>query len=141
MYLLDTNVVSELRKVSSGKANKNVKDWSLHLDPQRLFISTITIHEIELGILLAERSDKAKGRVLRKWMGEHVIPTFEGRILPIDKQVALLSASYHVPNPKPYRDTFIGATAIIHGMTVVTRNTDDFCLDGLVVFNPWNYQK
>ena len=140
MYLLDTNVVSELRKVTSGKADKNVRDWSSKIDPQHLFISAITIHEIELGILQAERSDKAKGSILRKWMREHVIPAFDGRILPVDKPVALLSARFHVPNPRPYRDTFIGATALIHGMTVVTRNTDDFGLDGLAVFNPWHLQ-
>ena len=141
MYLLDTNVVSELRKVKSGKADKNVQAWSLEVDPQLLFISSIVVHEIELGVLLAERSDKAKGLVLRKWMNEHVLPTFEGRILSVDKQVVLVSAKYHVPNPKPYRDTLIAATAVSHGMIVVTRNTDDFQLDGVKLINPWGYSK
>ena len=141
MYLLDTNVVSELRKVKSGKADNNVQTWSFEVDPQLLFVSSITIHEIELGVLLAERSDESKGLVLRKWMNEHVLPTFEGRILSVDKQVVLVSAKYHVPNPKPYRDTLIAATAVSHGMIVVTRNIDDFQLDGVKLINPWDYSK
>ncbi|PCJ31665.1 MAG: VapC toxin family PIN domain ribonuclease [Moraxellaceae bacterium] len=139
MYLLDTNVISELRKVKSGKANKNVQAWSLEVDSQLLYVSSITIHEIELGILMADRSDEVKGQVLRKWMNEHVLPAFEGRILSVDKQVALVSAGYHVPDPRPYRDTLIAATALVHGMTVITRNTGDFCLDGLKTLNPWDY--
>lgn len=138
MFLLDTNVVSELRKVKSGKADKNVQAWSFKIDPQLLYVSSITIHEIELGVRMAERSDKAKGCVLRKWMQEHVLPAFDGRVLAVDKQVALVSAGYHVPNPKPFRDTLIAATALVHGMTVITRNTSDFCLEGVKVLNPWN---
>jgi predicted nucleic acid-binding protein len=141
MYLLDTNVVSELRKVKSGKADKNVQDWSFQVDPQLLYISSIVIHEIELGILLAERSDKTKGRVLRKWMTEHVIPTFKDRILSVDSDVAMISAKYHVPDPKPYRDTLIAATAVVHGMTVVTRNISDFCLNNVKTLNPWDYSE
>jgi toxin FitB len=80
---------------------------------------------------MAERSDETKGEVLRKWMNEHVLPTFEGRILSVDKQVALVSAKYHVLNPKPYRDILIAATAVSLSMVVVTRNTEDFCLDGV----------
>ncbi|WP_250657819.1 type II toxin-antitoxin system VapC family toxin [Alkalimarinus coralli] len=137
MYLLDTNVVSELRKVKSGKADKNVENWSFQVDPQLLYVSSIVIHELELGILLAERSDPTKGQVLRKWMNDFVLPAFEGRILPVDKDVALVSAKYHVPDPKPYRDTLIAATTIVHDMAIVTRNVDDFNLDGLKVLNPW----
>jgi predicted nucleic acid-binding protein len=140
MYLLDTNVVSELRKVKSGKADKNVQDWSFQVDPQLLYISSSVIHEIELGILLAERSDKTKGRVLRKWMSEHVLPTFKERILSVDSDVAMISATYQVPNPKPYRDTLIAATAVVHGMTLVTRNISDFCLNNVKTLNPWDYR-
>tara|TARA_R110001592_G_scaffold341474_1_gene630555 strand:+ start:27062 stop:27484 length:423 start_codon:yes stop_codon:yes gene_type:complete len=137
MYLLDTNVISELRKVKSGKADKHIESWSFQVDPQLLYVSSIVIHEIELGILLAERSDRAKGKVLRKWMSEHVLPAFDGRILSVDKDVVLVSAKYHVPDPKPYRDTLIAASAVVHDMTIVTRNVGDFNLDGLKVFNPW----
>jgi len=137
MYLLDTNVVSELRKVKSGKADKNVKSWSLQIDPQLMYVSSITIHELELGVLLAERKDKAKGSILRRWMNQHVLPAFEGRILSVDKSVVLVSAKYHVPDPKPYRDTMIAATAVVHKMTVVTRNINDFHLDRVKTLNPW----
>lgn len=139
MYLLDTNVVSELRKVKSGKADKNVEQWSREVDARLLYVSAIVIHEIELGILLAERSDSAKGKILRKWMNEHVLPAFDGRILPVDKDVVLQSAKYHVPDPKPYRDTLIAATAVVHDMTIVTRNVSDFSLDDLKVINPWDW--
>ena len=137
MYLLDTHVVSELRKVKSGKADKNVENWSNQMEPGLLYVSSIVIHEIELGVLLAERADQAMGAVLRQWMNHHVLPAFEGRILPVDKKVVLVSAKYHVPDPKPYRDTLIGATAVVHDMTVVTRNIKDFQFAGLKVFNPW----
>ncbi|KZZ45317.1 twitching motility protein PilT [Oleiphilus sp. HI0118] len=137
MYLLDTNVVSELRKVKSGKADSNVQQWSSQVEAELLYVSSIVIHEIELGILLAERSDPTKGKVLRKWMSDHVLPTFEGRILPVDKEVVLVSAKYHVPDPKPYRDTLIAATAAVHDMTIVTRNVSDFNLDNLKILNPW----
>ena len=136
MYLLDTNVVSELRKVESGKADKHVQAWSFEVDPALLYLSSISVHEIELGVLLAERPDEVKGKVLRQWMNERLIPAFEGRILAVDKAVALVSAGYHVPDPKPYRDTLIGATALVHKLTVVTRNTGDFQLDGVKTLNP-----
>lgn len=139
MYLLDTNVVSELRKVKSGKADSSVTSWSNSIDPMVMFVSSITIHELELGILQAERSDIAQGKVLRKWMTEHVLPVFENRIIAIDKDVALRSAGYHVPNPKPYRDTLIAACAVVHNMTVVTRNISDFQLTGVKTLNPWDF--
>lgn len=139
MYLLDTNVISELRKVKSGKADKNVQKWSFQVAPQLMYVSSITIHELELGILLAERADKSKGGMLRKWMTEHVLPTFENRVISVDKNVVLVSAKYHVPDPKPYRDTLIAASSVVHNMTVVTRNTTNFCLDKVKTLNPWNY--
>lgn len=138
MYLLDTNVVSELRKVASGKADKNVIAWSQQVNADLLFISSIVLHELELGILLAERNDPKKGSILRRWMVECVLPSFEKRILVVDKEVALLSATFHVPKPKPYRDTLIAASAMVNKMTVVTRNVADFNLTGLKVFNPWD---
>ena len=88
---------------------------------------------------MAERSDPNKGQVLRKWMQNFVLPAFDGRILSVDKDVVLVSAKYHVPDPKPYRDTLIAATAIVHGMTIVTRNVDDFKLDRLKCLNPWEF--
>lgn len=138
MYVLDTNVVSELRKVKSGKADSNVISWANSVDAKLLYLSSITVHELEYGILLTERSDKSSGKILRKWFSEHVLPAFDRRILPVCKQVALVSARFHIPDPKQYRDTLIAATALVHGMTVVTRNVRDFHLPGVSTLNPWD---
>lgn len=137
MFLLDTNVVSELRKVRSGKAHPNVAHWADSVDAAALFISVITIQELETGILLAERSDAPKGALLRTWMNEHVLPAFADRILPVDTAVALRSAMLHVPDPRPVSDALIAATALVHGLTVVTRNVTDFEPTGVLVVDPW----
>lgn len=137
MYLLDTNVISEFRKIHAGKADKNVTDWAGQVDPSELFISVITVLELETGVLLKQRKDSRQGDMLRIWLDNHVLPTFSGRILPIDTRVAQRGASLHVPNPSPIRDAFIAATALEHKMIVVTRNVDDFKLSGTEIINPW----
>jgi len=138
MFILDTNVVSELRKVRLGKADPGVAAWADSVDAVDLYISVITLQELEIGILLAERRDKAQGAVFRTWMDSHVLPAFSGRILPVDSAVALRSARLHVPDPRPIRDALIAATALVHGMTVVTRNVPDFAPTGAAVLNPWS---
>ena len=137
MYLLDTNVVAELRKAKAGKADKNVTAWAGGVVPASLFISTITVLEMELGVLLVERRDVRQGAVLRAWMEGHVLPAFADRTLAIDTAVARRCAQLHVPNPQSERDALIAATALIHGMTVVTRNLADFVSTGVATFNPW----
>lgn len=137
MYLLDTNVVSELRKAKVGKADKNVSAWAKSVSATSLFLSSITILELETGILLVERRDPAQGAVLRTWLDAHVLPAFSGRILVIDVAVAQRCAKLHVPDPRADRDALIAATALVHGMTVVTRNVADFELTGVEIFNPW----
>lgn len=137
MYVLDTNVVAELRKAKAGKADKNVTTWAACIAPSSLFLSTITVLELELGVLLMERRDHSQGAMLRQWIEEHVLPAFAGRILPIDTTVARRCAQLHVPDPKSERDAFIAATALVHGMTVVTRNIDDFVPTGATTLNPW----
>ena len=137
MYLLDTNVVAELRKAKAGKADKNVTLWAESVVPASLFLSTITVLEMELGVLLVERRDARQGAVLRAWMDGHVLAAFADRILVIDTVVARRCAQLHVPNPKSERDAFIAATALVHGMTVVTRNVADFVSTGAVTLNPW----
>lgn len=137
MYVLDTNVVSELRKAGSGKADTNVMKWSFGVDAADLFVSSITIMELELGILLIERKDVAQGALLRAWMEQRVLPEFSERILPIDSAVAQCCARLHVPNKCDERDAFIAATALVHGMTVVTRNVADFKSTGVLILNPW----
>lgn len=139
MFVLDTNVVSELRKVRSGKANPGVADWTAGVASAEMFISAITIHELEHGVLLMERSDPAQGAVLRSWLDESVAVAFAERVLVVDEDVARRAAALHVPDPAPFRDALIGASALVHHMTVVTRNVSDFKdFDGLEVLNPWS---
>lgn len=137
MYLLDTNLISELRKAKSGKADLNVVAWAENQSPSTLFVSVISVLEIEMGILLKERTDPKQATILRTWLNTHVLTTFADRILPIDTSVALRCAKLHVPNPKSERDALIAATALVHGMTVITRNTKDFKHTGVDLINPW----
>jgi predicted nucleic acid-binding protein len=138
MYILDTNVVSELRKVRLGKADENVAKWADSVATPDLYLSVVTIQELEIGVLLAERRDAIKGAIFRTWLNSHVLPAFEGRILPVDLAVALQSAKLHVPDPHPVRDGLIAATALVHCMAVVTRNVDDFKRTGVPILNPWD---
>ena len=137
MLLLDTNVVSELRKVRPGNADPNVARWSETLDTADLFISAVTLHELAIGVLLAERRDPPQGAVFRQWLERQVLSAFEGRILPVDLAVARRAAQLHVPDPRPIHDAFIAATALVHGMTVATRNAAGFTATGVTLLNPW----
>lgn len=137
MFVLDTNVVSELRKVRSGKADPNVSAWAGRVDASSLFVSAMTILELEMGVLQIERRDATQGILLRTWLSRHVLPEFSGRVLPIDTAVAQRCARLHVPDPRAERDALIAATALVHGMTVVTRNVADFEPTGVPTFNPW----
>lgn len=137
MFLLDTNVVSELRKVRAGRADARVAAWADAVDAADLYLSVISLQELEIGVLLAERRDSAQGAVLRTWLDEHVVPAFDGRVLVVDAAVARRSARLHVPNPRPLRDGLIAATALVHGMTVVTRNASDFAPTGVPTLDPW----
>ena len=135
MYLLDTNVVSELRKAK--KADRGVRMWAQALPAASLYLCAISILELEIGILLIERRDRKQGAVLRAWMDGHVLPAFDGRILAIDTVVAQRCAALHVPSPRSDRDALIAATALVHGMTVVTRNVEHFQPTGVALVNPW----
>lgn len=137
MFVLDTNVVSEFRRIRSGKADERVAAWAASVDEELLFLSSITIHELEVGVLRAERRDAAQGRILRSWVHQGVIANFKGRILPIDIAVGLKSAEFQVPNTQLFRDSLIAATALVHNMTVVTRNISDFERTGVRLLNPW----
>ena len=134
MFILDTNVVSELRKAKAGKADANVVAWAAGQDPSALFLSAITLLELERGI----RRDGAQGAVLRAWMTDRVLPAFEGRILPVDGPVALCCAALHVPDPRSDRDALIAATGLVHAMPIVTRNVADFAPTGVQIINPWD---
>jgi predicted nucleic acid-binding protein len=137
MYLLDTNVVSELRRAKSGKADKHVTAWAERVPAASLYLSVITVLELEMGVLLVERRDPAQGTSLRSWLDAQVLPAFAGRILAIDTAVAQRCAKLHVPDPRSDRDALIAATALIHGMAVATRNVADFAPTGVELFNPW----
>ena len=137
MFVVDTNVVSELRKAGSGKADRHVVDWASSVRPAMLFVSVVTLMELEQGTLSLERRDARQGASIRRWLDTQVLPAFEGRILPIDANVALRCARLHVPDPRKERDALIAATALVHGMTVVTRDTADFEPTGVPLRNPW----
>jgi predicted nucleic acid-binding protein len=137
MFLLDTNVVSELRKARAGKADRNVAAWAVTIPVATLFLSAITIQELEIGTLLVERRDPLKGAILRAWLDEHVLPAFGDRILPVDTAVARRAAALHVPDPRPIRDALIAATALVHELTVVTRNVADFATTAARTLDPW----
>lgn len=139
MYLLDTNVISEFRKIASGKAEKKVIEWSNSISPLDLFLSVVTIQELEIGTLLVERRDPIQGKILRRWVNDYVLKIFSERLLDITPQIAICSAQFCVPNPKPINDMLIAATAKVHNMTVVTRNVADFEGTGVKLFNPWDY--
>lgn len=140
IYLLDTVVVSETRKIRSGRADPTVASWVARVDQDLAYISAITIQELELGVLLAEGRDPASGAVPRRWLDNDVDEAFDGRILPVDAAVARLAASLHVPDPAPVSDALIGATAMANNMVLATRNTRDFRrFPGLEVLNPWEF--
>lgn len=138
MFILDTNVVSELRKVHMGKADTNVVAWAQSVDASDLFVSAITIMELELGVLSVERRDSIQGAMLRSWLEQYVLPEFATRTLPIDTTVAQRCARLHVPDKRDERDALIAATALVHGMTVITRNVADFKPTGVALINPWD---
>jgi predicted nucleic acid-binding protein len=136
MFLLDTNVISELRRPE--RANRNVAAWAAAFPAANFFLSAISILEIEIGALQLARKDSTRGAVLRAWIDEQILPRFEGRILPVDTNVAQHCARLHVPDPRSERDALIAATAQVHSLTMVTRNTSDFESAGVALLNPWN---
>ncbi len=137
MFILDTNVLSELRKRKTGRADPRVVAWVKNVDAATVHLSVMTIFEIELGILSIQRRDPRQADHLREWMSTKVMPEFQDRLLPIDATVARRCAALHVPDPRPERDALIAATALVHGMTVVTRDTKDFMSMGVRVVDPW----
>ena len=137
MYLLDTNVISELRKAPAGRANANVVAWAAGMTVPMLYTSSITILEIEIGVLQIERRDRMQGALLRDWLETQVLTAFDGRIIAFDKAAARRCAGLHVPDRRSDRDAMIAAVALVHGMRVVTRNTVDFEATGVGLVNPW----
>ncbi len=137
MFLLDTNVVSEIRKAKSGRAHPSVTAWATQTPAGSMYLSAVTLLELEMGVLQVERRDAPQGAIMRSWLDGHVLPAFAGRVLSIDAAVALQCARLHVPDKLSERDALIAATALVHGMTVVTRNIADFEASGVPLLNPW----
>jgi toxin FitB len=135
MFLLDTNVVSELRR--PHRTNPRVAEWADSVSPSELFLSSVSILELETGALLLARRDGGQGRLIQQWIEDRVLTTFSERILTVDTAVARRCALFHVPDPRPYRDSLIAATALVHRLIVVTRNRADFEPMGVTVLNPW----
>ena len=137
MFLLDTDVVSELRKIGDGKADEGVASWAAAHEASAFYLSAITVLELEVGILLLERRDANQGARLRSWFERQVLPEFASRILPVDTAVAIRCARLHVPDPRSERDALIAATAHVHGLTVVTRNRRHFEPTDVSILDPW----
>ncbi len=135
MFLVDTNVVSELRRPE--RADANVRLWAGNTPAELHWISVVTILELERGTLLMERRDAMQGAILRRWLEQEVLRQHAVRFLTIDSVIARACAKLHVPNPRPERDALIAATALVHGLTIVTRNTADFAPMGVALLNPW----
>lgn len=136
-FLIDTNVISELRKAGDGRADDNVVSWIRARDPATFYLSAVTILELERGVLSIERRDARQGALLRRWLDTQVRPQFAGRILPVDDAVATRCAHLHVPDRRNEADALIAATALVHGLAIVTRNVRDFEGSGVVAIDPW----
>jgi predicted nucleic acid-binding protein len=136
MFLIDTNVVSELRR--THRTDPNVAAWAESVPQEDTFLSSVTILELEMGALRLARREGDRGRAIQRWIQDRVLPAFADRILVVDTDVARRCAHLHVPNPRPYRDSLIAATALVHGLIVATRNRADFEPMAVPVLNPWD---
>ena len=135
MFLLDTNVVLELRR--PHRTNPKVAAWADSVPPSDMFLSSISILELETGALLLMRRDDRQGKLIQQWIEDRVLTTFTDRVLAVDTAVARRCALLHVPDPRPYRDSLIAAMALVHRLIVVTRNRADFEPMAVSVLNPW----
>jgi toxin FitB len=141
MFLVDTNTISELRKVELGRANAQVAAWEKQHKPSELWVSVVTLMEIEIGILKLAGRNETHAQRLRDWQNSFVLPFFEGRTLDITREIAMRCATLHVARSQPANDALIAATALVHGLTVATRNVADFAPMGVKLINPWESQE
>ena len=137
MYLLDTNIVSESRKLGTSRIDPVAARWLGRIDAFQTYLSAMTLFELERGVRQMERRDAVQGLALRRWLNDQVLPTYEGRILPLSGAVAAICAALHIPDPKAERDAWIAASAIEAGLTLATRNVGDFAGMGVALINPF----
>jgi toxin FitB len=137
MFLLDTNIISESRKLGTSRIDPTVARWFDQIDAAQTFLSAMTMFELERGVRQIERRDAAQGAMLRRWLNDQVMVTYETRILPLSGPVAIVCAGLHIPDPKSERDAWIAATAIDAGLTLATRNVADFADMGVRLLNPF----
>lgn len=133
-YLLDTNVLSDARRGASASLDA----WLAGQPLADLAISAVTLFELEHGVRIMERRDRRQGAALRGWLDDVVRASFDGRVLAVDDVVAVAAAALHVPDPMSVPDSLIGATAIVHGLSLVTRNIADFDHVDVRLLNPWD---
>ena len=137
MYLVDTDVISEARK--GGKANHGVRNFfaGAERDAVPLYLSVVTVGELRTGVeRLRHRGDIAQAKRLERWLGQ-IAKAYAEVILPIDQETAHVWGRLRVPNPENPLDKQIAATALIHDLTVVTRNTPHFAQTGVRLLNPF----
>jgi len=137
MYLLDTNIISELKKLDSGKIHPQVQRWAYSINLMQTKISVVSITEIRTGILSLARKDQAQAASLDNWFTNRLLPAYRTRTLSVDTEVALICAQLHTPTKRPINDAYIAATAIAHNLTPVTRNVRDFQGLPLMLENPF----
>lgn len=137
MYLLDTNIISELKKLDSGKIHPQVQRWAYSINLMQTKISVVSITEIRTGILSLTRKDQAQAASLDNWFTNRLLPAYRTRTLSVDTEVALICAQLHIPAKRPINDAYIAATAIAHNLTPVTRNVRDFQGLPLILENPF----
>ena len=136
MYLLDTGIVFELRNAKAGRTDPGLAAWASGIPREDMFISALALLELEDDAARLERKDKPAGAALRAWIGDQVMRAFEGRILPVDAAIARRRGTLPYPDA---RDGLLAATALEHGLTLVTRNAAAFKAGRVRTFNPWGY--
>lgn len=137
MYLLNTNIISELKKLDSGKIHPQVQRWAYSINLMQTKISVVSITEIRTGILSLARKGQAQAASLDNWFTNRLLPAYRTRTLSVDTEVALICAQLHIPAKRPINDAYIAATAIAHNLTLVTCNVRDFQGLPLMLENPF----
>lgn len=137
MFLLDTNIISESRKLGTDRIDPGVARWLAEVDVETSYLSAMTIYELERGVRQRELRDTKQGAVLRRWLDDQILPLYAPRTIPLTGDVALICAGLHIPDPKSERDAWIAATAISAGLTLVSRNLRDFTAMNVKLLNPF----